>query len=128
MRRDARGFTLIEVIVALTILGLVLGIAYRVHATTLNGMAKAERLQRAAFVADSLLAQLGTSLPLRAGDSLAGTSAGMPWTIAVTRLAGSGAPVALKAGGATLVAVTVRVEAGADGAIELTTRRLATLP
>jgi prepilin-type N-terminal cleavage/methylation domain-containing protein len=55
-RRGANGFTLIEVLVALVILGLVLGACYRLLSTGLKSVAEADGLIRAVLVAESLLA------------------------------------------------------------------------
>ena len=82
-----RGFTLIEVVVALTILGLVLTVIFRIFGTGMTGMARADMLQRAAIVAEGLAAQLDTAAtPLRLGSTLSGdTDDGYQWRIVADR-------------------------------------------
>ena len=55
-RRQAEGFTLVEVLVALVVLGLVLGACYRLLSTGLKSTAEADGLVRAVLVAESALA------------------------------------------------------------------------
>ncbi len=55
-RPDAEGFTLVEVLVALVVLGLVLGACYRLLSTGLKSTAEADGLVRAVMVAESVLA------------------------------------------------------------------------
>ncbi len=55
-RGQAEGFTLVEVLVALVILGLVLGACYRLLSTGLKSIAEADGLFRAVMVAESVLA------------------------------------------------------------------------
>lgn len=78
-----RGFTLIEVVVALTILGLILTVIFRIFGTGLTGLARADGLQRAAIVAEGLAAQLDTlPTPLRMGATVSGeTDDGYRWRI-----------------------------------------------
>jgi prepilin-type N-terminal cleavage/methylation domain-containing protein len=83
-----RGFTLIEVVVALTILGLILTVIFRIFSTGLTGLAHADGLQRAAYVAEGLVAQLdaGTQ-PLKPGGRLEGETDGYRWQIEAGRWA-----------------------------------------
>jgi general secretion pathway protein I len=55
-RQGEAGFTLVEVLVALVILGLVMGACYRLLATGLKTIAEADALFRAVLVAESVLA------------------------------------------------------------------------
>ncbi len=55
-RQGAEGFTLVEVLVALVILGLVLGACYRLLSTGLKSIAEADGSLRAVLVAESVLA------------------------------------------------------------------------
>ena len=53
MNRSNRGFTLVEVLVAFTILGLVLATLYRIVGDSIGTIEAAERSQRLFEVADS---------------------------------------------------------------------------
>lgn len=117
------GFTLIEVVVALAILGLVLTVIFRIHSTGLTGMARADGLQRAAFIAEGLAAQLNTAaMPLRPGGSLAGEADGYRWRIETDRY-----PGALRQASAfgnrqaMLARVRIAVESTAGARFEMTT-------
>ena len=118
-----RGFTLIEVVVSLVILGLVLTVIFRIFSTGLTGLARADRLQRAAFVAEGLSAQLGaSSTPLKLGDRLAGEADGYRWRIDADRWADAPREK-VKLGGrdAVLAQVRIAVESAAGTRFEMTT-------
>ncbi|WP_051249368.1 type IV pilus modification PilV family protein [Inquilinus limosus] len=122
-----RGFTLIEVVVALTLLGLILTVIFRIYGTGLTGMARADGLQRAAIVAEGLAAQLDTAArPLRPGDTLSGeTDDGYRWRIVADRWAE--APrrtVALGGRRVQLARLRIAVEGAAGRRFEMTTLAL----
>ncbi|NJN46278.1 MAG: prepilin-type N-terminal cleavage/methylation domain-containing protein [Candidatus Competibacteraceae bacterium] len=66
MKRPANyhGFSLLEVLVAFAILSLTLGVLLQVFATGLRNTANAEDYTRAVMQAESLLAQVGITLPV----------------------------------------------------------------
>lgn len=71
--RRSQGFTLLETLVALAILGLALGSSISVFSDTLNRSHHAAMEAEAAGMAQALLDQLGTTLPakkspLKSGD------------------------------------------------------------
>ncbi|MGK9235087.1 type II secretion system GspH family protein [Inquilinus limosus] len=122
-----RGFTLIEVVVALTLLGLILTVIFRIYGTGLTGMARADGLQRAAIVAEGLAAQLDTAArPLRPGDALSGeTDDGYRWRIVADRWAE--APrrtVTLGSRRVQLARLRIAVEGTAGPRFEMTTLAL----
>jgi general secretion pathway protein I len=95
----ASGFTLIEVVVALAIAGL--GIALLVAATgsgLQNGSA-AGRATLATSHAQSRLAQVGLTLPLKRGDYSGDEGDGFRWQVQIA------APLALGRAGDTAVAL-----------------------
>ena len=85
VRRGERGFTLIEMVVAFTVLCLVLSVGFEIFS---KGMARAGELDarsRALAVAQSQLAVVGTDQPLQQGETR-GESADrrFQWTTTVT--------------------------------------------
>lgn len=63
-RREA-GFTLVEVIVALAILSAGLGLLLGLISNSLHRAASAQRMAQAGSLAQSLMAEVGTVLPIR---------------------------------------------------------------
>jgi general secretion pathway protein I len=66
--RRAAGFSLLEVLVAFVILALVATALYRLFAGSLANVGAAEEYSRALLVAESVLAEVGGTKPLRAGE------------------------------------------------------------
>lgn len=71
VRGDAarRGFTLLEVLIALAILSLALGALYQGYALSLRQEAVAEREEAATALAQSLLARVGADMPAGTGQT-----------------------------------------------------------
>ena len=67
MRARARGFTLIEVIVAFVLLSLVLATGFEIFSTGLRRAGDLDGYSRAIVVAQSKLASVGLDQPLQAG-------------------------------------------------------------
>lgn len=63
------GFTLLETLVALSILAISLGVAYQVFTTALNGTQLANDYAQASMYADSHLAQISKKVHLMVGES-----------------------------------------------------------
>lgn len=63
-----RGFTLLEVLIAFTILTMALGALFEVFGGGLRSVGLSERYSRAALVAESRLASLGVESGLRVGE------------------------------------------------------------
>lgn len=63
-----RGFSLLEVLVAFTILSLTLGVLLQLFGTGLRNTALSEDYSRAVLYAESLLAGVGMEEPLEAGN------------------------------------------------------------
>ncbi|MGI9510544.1 MAG: type IV pilus modification PilV family protein [Geminicoccaceae bacterium] len=66
--RTARGFTLLEVLVALIIFGISFGAIAGIFQTALRQSATASTLLEARAVAEHLMARIGIELPLLLGD------------------------------------------------------------
>jgi type II secretory pathway pseudopilin PulG len=80
---DERGFTLLEVLVALVILMFGIGAFYQAFGSGLQAEAAAQREQRLAEVAANLLAGLGRSQMLQDGLTNGELPNGYRWTLHV---------------------------------------------
>lgn len=78
-RRHARGFTLLEVLVALAIMGMSLALLFRVGGGALRNVGAIEHLHKAILVAESL-SELRDAVPEQ-GWNEAGRSAGYAWQV-----------------------------------------------
>jgi general secretion pathway protein I len=67
-RRDSKGFTLLEVLVAFTIASFLLVAMLRALTLGLDGSRRSEAYTRAAVLAESALDTMGNAAPLRDGD------------------------------------------------------------
>jgi general secretion pathway protein I len=68
--RTAQGFTLIEVLVALTILSLTLSIIFSVFSVGLRGRRAAEEYEQATLLAESKLDSIGIDEPVQEGNTV----------------------------------------------------------
>ena len=84
-KRPEAGFSLVEVVVAFVITGLVLVAALRLFGGAFDGSARAERLTLALVAAESTLESFGTALPLRPGTHRGDAGPGMSWRAEVER-------------------------------------------
>ena len=103
------GFSLIEVLVALTILGLVLGTLFQVFSGGLRNVAAAERYVRAAVIADSKLAAVGREIPLEPGRESGGRQGEYAWAVAITPYQATGDATKAENAAVQLYRVTVSV-------------------
>ena len=78
---DEAGFTLVEVIVALAILALGIGGLIGMISGSLQQTALAARTTEAGTLAQSLLARVGTELPIRAEEQSGEFPNGYRWTL-----------------------------------------------
>jgi len=95
------GFTLIEVVVALAIAGLGMALLIAATGSGLESSSAAARATQAARDAQSRLAQVGLTVPLKKGDYFGDEGGGFRWRVHV------GDSLAHGNGGAALYPVTV---------------------
>lgn len=82
--RHARGFTLVEVIVAVVIAAVALSALAGVFGGGARAAATASELTRASALAQGLLASAGVEKPLTDGVESGATNDGLRWTVTVT--------------------------------------------
>lgn len=81
--RRAPGFTLLEVLVAVAILAVALGVLLQTFSTGLRSVASAERRTIATLLAESKLAAIGIETPLEAGETSGEFERGYRWLATV---------------------------------------------
>jgi general secretion pathway protein I len=77
--RSARGFTLVEVVVAFAVLAITFGALYEVLGSSLHRASEVERYERAVMSAQSLLAEFSATARPEEGAVSGKTSDGMAW-------------------------------------------------
>ncbi|MCI0430487.1 MAG: prepilin-type N-terminal cleavage/methylation domain-containing protein [Rhodospirillales bacterium] len=82
-RKCRRGFTLIEIVVALAILAVALGALFQAFSGGLRATAVADRRAAAVMLAQSLLDRIGQDIPLAAGEQAGESGDGLHWSITV---------------------------------------------
>ena len=81
-REDAEaGFTVVEVVAALTLLAAALGLLLNIMSASIRQTGRAETLAEAGSLARSLLAKVGRELPLHDGETEGQPAGGFRWRI-----------------------------------------------
>jgi general secretion pathway protein I len=83
MPRDARGFSLLEILVAFIVLALAMTILMQIFSTSLNGATITDKYARATMIAESKLAAVGVEEILKEGGSSGSTDDGFSWAVEV---------------------------------------------
>jgi general secretion pathway protein I len=119
----ARGFTLIEALVALAIVAAVLGSIGTVIATTVKGTRGIDQRLELGGTAETLVAALPARTLLKPGRQ-SGELGGHRWRIDVSRMNVAVANDAPQTGRFVPLAVTMRLQAPGGAAMQVTTVRL----
>jgi general secretion pathway protein I len=123
-----RGFSLLEILIAFSILALSLGILLKIFSGGVNTAGVAEEYTAAVQIAESLMAQTGVESPLQQGESSGQVNDKYYWRVSVTPFQFVAEDLDVTAIAAVLFKVKVTVNWGdnADGRqVELTTLKLA---
>ena len=115
MRRGEAGFTLIEALVALAILGVALAAVLRAYGAGFRSAERAEMQTHALLLAESRLAEAATTL--REPGERRGSDGGYAWRV-------SAAPFPIDGVAKPLLRLEVRVSAPNGSEARLTTLRL----
>jgi general secretion pathway protein I len=106
--KQSGGFTLIEVLVALSVLGITVGFAFRAFSGALASLDRGEHDQVAVTLAQTMLDRVGHDIDLRPGDQSGRTTDGFAWQLHMS----ANDTLADSVTDAGLQAIVVRVEVG----------------
>jgi len=82
-RRCQEGFSLLEVLVAFTILALTLGVLLQIFSKAMAVIAVSADYDRAVAVAETQLTRVGAEIPLEIGVYSGETEDGIAWTVRI---------------------------------------------
>lgn len=83
-RPDQQGFSLLEILIAFSILAVSLGIILRIFSGGLNNAATAEDYTVAVQIAESLIAKTGSEIPLKSFEDAGNTNEKYRWQISIS--------------------------------------------
>jgi general secretion pathway protein I len=118
------GFTLLEVLVALTVLSLSLTLIMSTLSGGLFHQQRAQALTEATLGAQSLLARVGSDLPLRTGVTDGTFSGGLTWRVQMTPYGDAADRAAWPVAAYTVIVQVFRGPASGEPALQMTTMRL----
>lgn len=81
MPQGARGFSLLEILVAFIVLALAMTILMQIFSTSLNGATITDKYARATMIAESKLAAVGVEEVLKEGGASGTTDDGFSWAV-----------------------------------------------
>ena len=124
---QAAGFTLIEILVSLAILGIILATFAEVLSGSLLSSRRIDSGTEALLFARSTMDRIGRDLPLRAGLSRGAFPDGGGWSLSISPATVTGRPAASLAGLSTYL-VVLTVNKPPFSPMTLTSLRIAALP
>jgi general secretion pathway protein I len=80
-RASEAGFTLLEVIVALAILAVSLGVLFPTFSDAVQRAGQSESIAEARLLAQSILVQVGNEIPVKAGEAAGDDASGLHWRL-----------------------------------------------
>lgn len=124
-----RGFSLLEILIAFSILALSLGILLKIFSAGVNTAGVAEEYTAAVQIAESLMAQSGIEAPLKPGEATGLENEKYHWRVSVSPFQFTAENLDVTAITAVLFKIKVVVSWGEDARaagrqVELTTLKL----
>jgi general secretion pathway protein I len=123
IRRDD-GFTLVEVVVAISILALMVGVIFRANSDSVRNIERADRLIEASTVAQGLMAEIGAEIALREGEVHGQSVGGLPWRVRMERYGDPADRAQWPLAAYTVTAEVTLLEAAGGQTVTLKTLRL----
>ena len=120
----SRGFTLVEVLVALTILSLALAALFQAFGGGLRGVIASRDYLGAAAEARSIVQRVGVDIPVAPGVLTGEFEDGNRWEVAIDPFAGTDLRGGATGGQLALFAVKVTIAAGDRPLLSIATLRL----
>jgi general secretion pathway protein I len=120
-RTHRGGFTLLEVLIALTILAVSVGVLFTSFSMSASGTRVAHHDIEVASAAQSVLARVGVDIPLRPGEQ-AGRVGEFDWIVVIAPYAGDAGASAMSV---IPLEISLKIQKGGADALSLKTLRLA---
>lgn len=121
---EERGFTLVEVLIALAILGVSLGVILTTVSESLSRTRRGEQELAATALAQSLLARAGADVALKEADVKGESANGLTWRLKIDEYGNDEERTAWEANPVRVVATVSWLEAGEKRSIALETLKL----
>ena len=125
-----KGFSLLEILIAFSILALSLGILLRIFSGGVTTAAVAEEYTNAVQIAETLMAKTGAEIPLRSHESSGVIDEKYNWLLRISPYNLQGMNADIKTWGAELYKINVTVDWGDENSdnrqIQLATLKLLT--
>jgi general secretion pathway protein I len=123
-RDSERGFTLIEVLIALAILAVSLAVVLTTVSDSLTRTRRGEQELIATSFAQSLLSRVGIDLALKGSDANGEAPGGFSWRLAVEEFGNDQERAAWGVNPVTVTATVAWQEAGTERSVALTTVKI----